>query len=82
MDEREFVTLTLERGEAECEILGVFNAGSGNDERQYVAVLPAGDSQIIIFRCYEVEAGFAEFENIDDDAEYETAAAEFGKILK
>ena len=75
--EREVITLTLERGETECEILGVFDVG----EKQYIALLPMGETDVIVFRCYEVEAGVAEIENIDDDDEYAAATQTFTKLV-
>jgi hypothetical protein len=76
-NEREFVTLQLESGEVVCEVIAVFDAG----ERQYCALLPQGGRECLIFRCFEAEVGFAEFENIDDDAEYTAAADELNRLL-
>ena len=74
--EREIITLLLENGETKCEVLAVFDEG----DRQYIALLPLGDTEIIIFRCFEAETGFAELENIDDDEEYMAAAEAFSKL--
>jgi uncharacterized protein YrzB (UPF0473 family) len=82
MTDREIITLTLESGETECEVLGVFDAGEGEDERQYIALLPVGETEVLVFRCFEAEEGFAEIENIDDDEEYNTATEAFSKLIE
>jgi len=76
-NEREVITLTLESGDAECEVLAVFDVG----EKQYISLLPIGETEVIIFRCFEAEAGFAELENIDDDEEYAAVTEAFGKLI-
>jgi len=76
-NEREMITLTLESGETECEVLAVFDVG----EKQYISLLPANETDVIIFKCFEEEAGFAELENIDDDEEYTAAAEAFNKLI-
>jgi len=77
MPEREVITLSLERGETECEVLGVFDVG----DKQYIALLPLGDTDVIVFRCFEVEAGVAEIENIVDDGEYDRVTEVFKGMM-
>jgi len=76
-DEREIITLNLECGETECEIVGIFDEG----ERQYAALLPVGRAEVIILRCFEEEADVAALENIEDDNEYAAASEAFKQLI-
>lgn len=71
--EQETVKLTFEDGkEVECNILGIF----GVDDKEYIALLPLGEDEIIIYRYAEID-GQAKLDQIENDEEYEKA----GKAL-
>ena len=64
------MTLVLEDdSELHCHVIGIFDAL----DRQYIALLPEGDEEALIYRYAEVdnEEGF-ELSNIDSDEEFET----------
>lgn len=65
--EHETVKLTFEDGnEVECNILGIFDV----DEREYIALLPMGEDEVIIYRYAEID-GQAKLDQIESDEEYE-----------
>jgi uncharacterized protein YrzB (UPF0473 family) len=67
--EPQIMTLVLEDdSEMRCQVIGVFDAL----DRQYIALLPEGDEEALIYRYNESdnEEGF-ELENIDSDEEFE-----------
>lgn len=66
----QMMTLVLEDdSELHCHVIGIFDAL----DRQYIALLPEGDEEALIYRYAEVdnEEGF-ELSNIDSDEEFET----------
>lgn len=77
------VTLTLEDDtEVECAIISIYEAGG----KDYIALLPLGgneesEGEVYIYRYIEDENGEPSLENIEDDAEYETAADAFDEQL-
>ena len=78
-EEVDFITLEFDDGqEVECEIMGVFECNG----KEYIALLPDDGTDDVYIYGYK-EAGEDEFElvDIDDDAEFEAAVAEFDKIV-
>ncbi|MBQ4505943.1 MAG: DUF1292 domain-containing protein [Firmicutes bacterium] len=78
-DEELYITLEFEDGtELEAEIMGTFDL----DGKEYIALLPDDGSDDVYIYGYK-EVGDDEFELIDieDDDEFERAAAEFDKIM-
>ena len=68
-NETEKMTLVLgDDTELLCDVLGIFEA----DDREYIALLPEGDEEVLIYRynTSENEEGF-ELENIENDDEYD-----------
>ena len=79
-EEADIITLEFEDGaELECEIMGVFDH-AGKD---YIALIPLYDSDDVYIYGYK-EVGEDEFELVDleDDAEFEAAVAEFDSIME
>ena len=79
--EEDLDILTLEfddGGEVECEIMGVFDY----EGKEYIALIPHDDSDDVYIYGYK-ETGEDEFElvDIEDDAEFEKAVAEFDAIM-
>ena len=79
------VTLTLDNDEElECAVLTIFEA-AGNE---YIALLPLTEdgeedeeSDVYLYRFFEVEDGEPILENIEDDDEYEAAADQFDEWM-
>jgi hypothetical protein len=78
------VTLELENGEVECEILTIYEVG----EQDYIALMPlnpdgteneAGD--VYLYRYAEDEQGLPQIDFISDNEEYEAAADRFDELL-
>lgn len=68
--DEQMMTLVLEDdSELRCHVIGVFDAL----DRQYIALVPEGEEEALIYRYNEVdnEEGF-ELENIEDDDEFES----------
>lgn len=79
-EEFDIITLEFDDGaEVECEIMGVFDANG----KEYIALIPDDDSEDIYIYGYK-EVGEDEFELIDieDDAEFDAAVAEFDAIME
>jgi len=79
-EESEVITLEFDDGtEVECEIMGVFDAGG----KDYIALIPDDKTDDVYIYGYK-ETGEDEFELIDieDEAEFEKAVAEFDKLVE
>ena len=64
--------------ELECEILGVFEAAG----KEYIALYPQdGSEDVYIYGYKEVSEDEFELVDIVDDAEFETAVAEFDRLM-
>ena len=78
-EEVDVITLEFDDGvEFECEIMGVFEHAG----KEYIALIPDDDSDDVYIYGYK-EVGDDEFElvDIEDDAEFEAAVAEFDAIM-
>ena len=78
-EEVDVITLEFDDGVAlECEIMGVFEHAG----KEYIALIPDDDSDDVYIYGYK-EVGDDEFElvDIEDDAEFEAAVAEFDAIM-
>lgn len=73
------ITLVFDDGiEEECEIMGVFEV----EDKEYVAVAPDnGTDDVYIYRYKEVDEDSFDIIDIEDDAEFEKAVAEFDDIM-
>ena len=78
------VTLTLDNDEVlECAVLTIYSV----DNKEYIALLPLDeegdneDGDVYIYRYVETEDGEPTLENIEDDDEYDAAAAAFDEWL-
>ena len=76
------VTLELDDGPQECEVVTVFSAGG----RQYIALLPLDengqndDGEVYLYRFMEKD-GEPSLDNIETDEEYEIASEGFDAWL-
>ena len=78
-EEVDVITLEFDDGvELECEIMGVFEHAG----KEYIALIPDDDFDDVYIYGYK-EVGDDEFElvDIEDDAEFEAAVAEFDAIM-
>lgn len=78
-EEADVITLEFDDGiEVECEIMGVFECNG----KEYIALIPDDGTDDVYIYGYK-EVGEEEFElvDIEDDAEFEAAVAEFDKIV-
>ena len=67
------VTITFDNDtEVECAVLGIFDA----DGKEYIALVPVGDEEVLIYRYHEVD-GQADLSQIESDEEYEMVAEAF-----
>lgn len=78
------VTLTLDNDTTiECAVVTIYPAG----DKEYIALLPLNeqgeneDGEVYLYRYSETDNGQPELSNIEDDAEYETAAEAFDELL-
>ncbi len=70
----ETITITLhDNSEMECHIIGIFDAL----EREYIALLPVGEEEALIYRYTEDEDGEVILDIIEDDSEFDAVANEF-----
>ncbi|MEG0391969.1 MAG: DUF1292 domain-containing protein [Anaerovoracaceae bacterium] len=77
--DKDVITLEFDDEQTvECEIMGVFDL----DGKEYIALVPDDGSDDVYIYGYE-ETGDDEFSLIDieDDDEFEAAAAEFERIM-
>lgn len=78
------VTLELDTGEVECEILTIFEAG----ERDYIALMPLNpdgteneEGTVYLYRYAEDEDGLPQITMIEGEDEYEIASDRFDELL-
>lgn len=78
------VTLELDEGEVECQILTIFEA----DGRDYIALMPLNpdgsqkeEGEVYLYRYAEDEDGLPQIDFISDEEEYEIAADRFEEML-
>ena len=79
VQEEAVITLEFDDGvELECEIMGVFECAG----KEYIALIPLDDSDDVYIYGYK-EIGEDEFElvDIEDEAEFDAAVAEFEAIM-
>ena len=79
VEEADVITLEFDDGaEVECEIMGVFDYNG----KEYIALIPDDGTDDVYIYGYK-EVGDDEFElvDIEDDAEFEAAVAEFDSIM-
>lgn len=78
-EEADIITLVYDDGEEiECEVMGIFECNG----KEYIAVIPHDDTDDVYIYGYK-EIGDDEYDifDIEDDAEFEAAVAEFDAIM-
>ncbi|MDO5441855.1 MAG: DUF1292 domain-containing protein [Bacillota bacterium] len=78
-DEPEYLTLEFDNGDIlECEILGIYPFNG----KEYMALLPDdGTDDVLLYEYKEISEEEFDITDIEDDAEYEAAAAEFDRLV-
>lgn len=78
------VSLELENGTVECEILTIFTA----DSRDYIALMPLDENgkeneegEVYLYRYSEDAQGLPQIDMIESDEEYEIASDRFDEWL-
>lgn len=64
---------TFENEELKCDIIGIFDV----DNTEYIALLPQGDDEVLIYRFISHNDDDIELLNIEDDDEFEKASETF-----
>ena len=74
------ITLEFDDGvETECEIMGIFPCNG----KEYIALIPRDDSDdVYIYGYKEINEEEFEIVDIEDEAEFEAAVAEFDSIME
>ncbi|MBQ8648237.1 MAG: DUF1292 domain-containing protein [Oscillospiraceae bacterium] len=82
--EENIITLTMDDGSTlDCLVVGIV----GVDEKDYIALMPldgpdAEDGQVYVYGYSEDAEGEPMLEDIEDDAEFEKAAAAVDALLE
>lgn len=78
------VTLELDEGEVECEILTIFDV----DGQDYIALMPLNpdgtekdEGEVYLYRYAEDAEGLPQIDFIDGEDEYEAVADRFDEML-
>ena len=79
VEEEEFITLEFDDDTAvDCAVLGTFEANG----KEYIALAPEdGTDDVYIYGYKAVSDDEFELEEIEDEAEFDAAAAEFDAIM-
>ena len=79
LEETEYITLEFDDDTAvDCEVLGTFDCNG----KEYIALAPEdGTDDVYIYGFKPVSDDEFELEEIDDEAEFDAAAAEFDAIM-
>ena len=73
----EMVTITLENDEElNCVILGNFDV----EETEYIALLPEGTDEVLIYRFVE-KGDEIDLQNIESDEEFEKVSVAFNQLM-
>lgn len=77
-DEDDIMYLTLDDDtELECNVLGIFEV----EEKEYIALLPMGEEEVIIYEYVELEDEDFELLAIEEEEEFNTVAAAFDALF-
>jgi hypothetical protein len=79
-DEPMIITLEYDDGTVvETEVMGTFETGG----KEYIALIPDdGTDDVYIYGYAEDDAGEPQLTDIEDDAEFDRAVAEFDKLME
>lgn len=78
-EEMDVITLTFDDDtEVDCMVIGVFSV----EDNEYIALLPDGEEDILLYKYTELEGEEIELSNIEDDAEFERASEVFYELFE
>lgn len=73
------ITLTLDNDETlECVVIGIFDV----DDREYIALLPNDEENVLLYRYAEAENDEVDLANIEDDDEFELVSKTFLSLIE
>lgn len=73
-DEMDIIYLTLEDdSELECEVLGIFEV----EDKSYIALLPVGEEEVLLYGYKELEDEEFDLESIEDEEEFDVVSEAF-----
>ena len=77
-DEDDIMYLTLDDDtELECNVLGIFEV----DEKEYIALLPMGEDEVIIYQYIELEGDDFDLLAIEEEEEFNTVSEAFDLLF-
>ena len=77
--EHQFMTLVLDDDtEMECAVIGIFDV----DDKSYIALLPTGEEEVMLYRYIEEDDENFSLENIEDDTEFENVENVFFELME
>lgn len=77
--EEQFMTLVIEGDkELKCSVLDIFSL---DNDRNYIALLPVGQDEVLLYRYIQHENEEFELKNIETDEEFEEAEDAFFDIF-
>lgn len=73
-EDMDIIYLTLEDdSELECEVIGIFEV----EDKSYIALIPIGDEEVLLYGYKELENDEFELLSIDDEEEFELVSEAF-----
>ncbi|MBM7614197.1 DUF1292 domain-containing protein [Alkaliphilus hydrothermalis] len=79
-DEYESIRLMLDdEREMECFVLEIFTIG--DDEQEYIALLPKGEESVLLYRFNEDAEDEPQLINIEDEEEFQKVSEVFMQIM-
>lgn len=77
--EEQFMTIvTDEDEELKCSVLGIFDVG----DNEYIALLPVGDDEVLLYRYVENDGENFELLNIETDEEFSMVEEAFFDLFE
>lgn len=77
-DEDDIMYLTLDDDtELECNVLGIFEV----EDKEYIALLPIGEEEVIIYEYVELEDEEFELLSIEEEEEFEIVSQAFHALF-
>lgn len=78
MDGNDIIYLTLDDDtELECNVLGIFEV----EDVEYIALLPMGEEEVLLYRYIELEDDEFDLLPIEDDKEFATVSEAFEALF-
>lgn len=73
-EEMDIIYITLDDdSELECEVIGIFEV----EEKEYIALLPLGEEEVLLYGYKELENDEFDLDSIEDEEEFELVSEAF-----